>query len=93
VVFVDDTPRWALGYYLDAEIEGAVLKDTGDPFPPVDQSLREPDATRIFVVRRHAGREFRERARSLGAGFVRRGAWDHVLFLEAGPHLPLQGPR
>jgi len=87
VVFVDDTPRWALGYYLDAEIEGAVLKDTGDPFPPVDVALREPGAARIFVVRRHAARQFRERARSLGVGVRRRGAWDHVLFLEAGPHL------
>jgi 4-amino-4-deoxy-L-arabinose transferase len=89
IVFVDDTPLWGLGYYLDAEIAGAVLRDTGrDPFPPVDVALREPGPGRIFVVRRHARKEFGARTRALGVGYRRLGAWDHVLFLEAGPDTP-----
>jgi 4-amino-4-deoxy-L-arabinose transferase-like glycosyltransferase len=92
IVFVDDTPRWGLGYTFDAVVEGTVLNDTGDPFPPLETVLPGPDGDRIFVVRRVSECDFRDRAEAAGYGVRWRGAWDHQVYLSAERLAPGETP-
>jgi len=82
IVFVDNTPLWGLGYTLDAEIEGATLRDRDDPYPPVEEVMRRPAHDRIFLVRRFAEAEFVAAARETGVRVRRRGRWDNQVFFE-----------
>jgi len=88
IVFVDDAPRWGLGYTFDAVVEGATLFDTEDPYPPVEAVLPGPAAGRVFVLWRDSERAFRRRAAAAGFGVRRRGAWDHQVYLESARGLP-----
>lgn len=93
IVFVDERPRWGIGYTFGAVVEGATLVDTEDPYPPIEEVLAGPARGRVFVVGRGSEGRFRRRAASAGYGVRRVGAWDHSVYLEAARGLERDSGR
>jgi 4-amino-4-deoxy-L-arabinose transferase-like glycosyltransferase len=67
VVFIEESPRYGLGFYLNVETEWVTLGDSNDPRfdDTLANELHEPEGKRLFLVRPENYDDFAAHAKSL----------------------------
>jgi len=94
VVFAETSPRFGLGFYLDADVEVVTFSDE-EPHPlarvatgTLARELAGPAEDRLFVVKQALREDFERKLGDLGYVPQHRGRWRDLDFYTITPSRP-----